>query len=252
MPPWGDALATLRGVERWLLPAECLLCRRPVSSPGEPLACNLCRSRWSPMPDPACPRCGQPEEAGLACRICRDWPPGFGTVRSAVWLTGGARAAVHHLKYGGWWRMGEAMAPAMSPLVAGGRNLVLIPLPLGTARQRERGYNQSEILARSLAAGAGLVVRTDLLRRTRETRRQTGLTPDARQANVHGAFAARRPAAGIPVLVDDVFTTGATLLSAAHALLAAGATEVRAVTFARARRPLDDDVARLAESGETR
>jgi ComF family protein len=110
----------------------------------------------------------------------------------------------------------------------------LIPIPLGARREAERGYNQSERLATPLAALVGGTVNTDLLRRARDTRTQTALTPEARQVNVAGAFAATgRPPASV-VLVDDVFTTGATLCAAAAALREAGAERVEAVTFARA------------------
>jgi len=253
MPPWAEWVGALRGVERWLLPSECLLCARPPGfDEADPLICSVCRSRWLRLPDPLCPRCGQPTTAGIECRICAGWPAGFGAVRSAVWLTEGARRAVHHLKYGGWWRAADSMAPVMRGLAPLAGAIVLVPLPLGAARRRERGYNQSESLARALAAIIGVPVRTDLLWRTKETRRQTGLAPDAREANVRGAFGARPTGRRQPVLVDDVFTTGATLVSAATAFLEAGVQSVSAVTFARARRPLDDDVARLAESGDLR
>ena len=86
----------------------------------------------------------------------------------------------------------------------------------------------------------------DRARRVRETTRQTELAPGARQANVAGAFAARWPERRPAILVDDVFTTGATLAAVAGALLRAGAPRVSAVTFARARRPLDDAVEELA------
>jgi predicted amidophosphoribosyltransferase len=89
-------------------------------------------------------------------------------------------------------------------------------------------------LAAALGARLGLRVRTDVLRRTRATRTQTALTPDERLANVAGAFAATRARGLRAVLVDDVFTTGATLLAAAEALVAAGAGKVDAVTFGRA------------------
>jgi len=110
----------------------------------------------------------------------------------------------------------------------------LIPVPLGGRRQRVRGYNQSERIATALAGRTRHGVRTDLLRRVRETPTQTALTPEARHANVAGAFSAD-PVDGLElVLVDDVFTTGATLAAAAAALMAAGARRVEAVTFARA------------------
>jgi predicted amidophosphoribosyltransferase len=110
----------------------------------------------------------------------------------------------------------------------------LIPIPLGPRRLRDRGYNQSERIARALAACTGLELRTDGLSRLRDTRTQTALTPEGRQANVAGAFRPSGVAGARCVLVDDVFTTGATLAEAGAALAAGGAARIEAVTFARA------------------
>jgi ComF family protein len=152
-----------------------------------------------------------------------------------VRLEGGARDVVHHLKYGGWWRVTEPMAAAMRQLEPLTGRVCLIPVPLAPHRERDRGYNQSERLAAAIGALNGHPVRTDLLRRVRETSTQTALTPDERRANVAGAFEASRAARGLTlVLVDDVFTTGATLVAAAEALMSAGAARVAAVTFGRA------------------
>lgn len=233
---WRGSVAEL---ERWLLPAACLLCEAPVPArEGDALVCALCRSRWRPVPGPVCDRCGQPAFAGLACRICGDWAPGLRRVRSAVWLEESARLAVHRLKYDGWWRVAESLAEAMRGLEPLTGRVSLIPVPLGARRARERGYNQSERIAAALGRRIGAPVRTDLLRRVRETRTQTALTPEARHANLAGAFACGNAGGLAAVLVDDVFTTGATLAAAAAALAAAGAASVDGVTFARALEPV--------------
>ena len=175
------------------------------------------------------------------------------SARSAVWLTDGAQHAVHALKYNGLARIADDLALAMGslrPHTAGPS--VLIPIPLAPRRLRQRGYNQSERLARALARMWRIPVIVDLLIRTRETPTQTALTPGTRLANVAGAFAVRESRAGLLtpgcqpgvntpwrtlILVDDVFTTGATLAEAARALAQAGASAIHGVTFARAAIP---------------
>ncbi len=234
-------------VEQLLLPAECLLChallgRRDVGR----IVCPLCRHRWRPVRPPWCERCGQPEPHFGPCRLCTAWPEALISVRSAVWLDEGARQAVHGLKYGGLPRIADDLAAAMLPILppADGPK-VLIPIPLARKRLRERGYNQSEVLARALARqwGGRIPVLVDGLVRTRETPTQTALTPGTRLANVAGAFGLANDQRSMIndhstlIIVDDVFTTGATLAEAARALEQAGATKVVGVTFARAAIP---------------
>ena len=234
------------------LPAECLVCHALLSQGhADDVVCPLCRSRWRTVVPPWCERCGQPEPWFGACRICADWPEALQRVRSAVWLDPPARRAVHALKYGGLPRIAADLATAMARLPAPEpEQACLVPIPLGPRRLATRGYNQSERLAQSLARHWRRPV-VALLRRVRDTATQTALTPASRLANVAGAFAVRNAGRGtrneadevssafpLPrstfILVDDVFTTGATLAAAAQALQDAGAGTVHAVTFGRA------------------
>ncbi|MGH7524270.1 MAG: ComF family protein, partial [Gemmatimonadales bacterium] len=147
-----------------------------------------------------------------------------------------ARPLVHRFKYQGWWRLAEVFATRMTALVDTS-DADLVPIPLARRRRQQRGYNQAETLARSLGALTGLPVRTDRLQRLRDTPTQTRLTPESRRANLAEAFSGASSERAA-ILVDDVFTTGATLCSAASELLERGATRVAAVTFARAGLPL--------------
>lgn len=236
MPGFARLVSELQRLERYLLPGECLLCRGGLGVDSDDLVCRLCQARWVRLPQPLCSRCGEPRLLPeLSCRICQHWPAGLGTVRSAVWHEAGARGVVHQLKYEGWWRVTAAMAQAMRGLEPLTGRLFLVPVPLAAKRLRTRGYNQSEHLARALGAVLGAPVQPATLTRVRETPTQTALTPEERLANVSGAFRARGVRGLSVVLVDDVFTTGATLVAAADALVKAGAARVDAVTFARAR-----------------
>ncbi len=230
-----------------LLPGGCVACGSWIpDNRGASLVCAPCRSRLPRAPWPRCPRCHLPLGTGRPeaprCRECADWPDALGHARYATVLAPPADTLVHALKYGGWpelaGEMGRAMA-AIRPLPqAGGAPRVVVPVPTTRERVRRRGYNQAELLARSLAQSLDLGVARALVR-TRGGATQVALPPSQRRANVRGVFAARGESASLiegahVVLVDDVLTTGSTASAAASELVRMGASEVTLVVFARA------------------
>ena len=130
------------------------------------------------------------------------------------------RRQVQALKYERRPDIGQALGLYLGGLAArqGLAAAAIIPVPLHTRRQADRGYNQSERIAQGVARMTALPVQRRTLVRIKDTRRQAGLSRASRQANVAGAFALRRPVSGAVLLVDDVLTTGATLTAAAQAL----------------------------------
>jgi ComF family protein len=179
-----------------------------------------------------------------ACRWCELLPPFIRAARSVCWMPiEPASSIVHALKYGGWEKIADELAERMSH-VAWPRDVVeeragLIPIPLASARKRQRGYNQSALIARGLGRRWRIPVWEDLVLRSRETTSQTRLTPEQRLDNVADSFRideARRSVfqGAHVVIVDDVVTTAATLNECAKLLYDAGARIISYVTFGRA------------------
>ncbi len=241
-----------------LFPACCALCGSPLPQISLAPICEVCWTEISAQSGDVCQRCGDPLDAPVLagdsrhglCRNCRLAPPPFERAVSYGPYDGRMRAAIHALKYdrlhGAAGRLGRMLAAAIAQLAneAPGEMLV-VPVPLHRTKHSERGFNQ----ARSLAVSALAVLRkshpewrlrlaSTTLMRLRATESQAGLTPRQRRLNVRGAFTVSDPEAvtGKHVLViDDIFTTGATARAAAKTLLDAGAVSVWVATVARAR-----------------
>ena len=221
----------------------CVSCGATVRRAADGIVCGPCWARLARLSEPQCGRCGHPS-LGRACRWCEALPPYVRAVRSHCWVHRGTGAAlVHALKYDGWSAVSGGMAARVAQLawprdVVEERGLV-VPVPLAPARLRERGYNQSALIARALARSWGVAMGERVLVRTRATPSQTRLTPAQRVRNVSGAFRvpgdARADLRGAHVvLVDDVVTTAATLVACAAALHEGGARVVSCATFGRA------------------
>lgn len=210
-------------------PQRCVSCRRRASD-------VLCRDCFEALPwigTPFCRRCGMPTAFDVfICEECKGVDFGFESARAPLRYEGVGKRIVHALKYAGYLRVVEKlMVPMMREALTGDFDVV-VPVPLHRSRLRRRGFNQAELMARSLAEKIKTPV-SDRLEAVRRTRDQVELSAAGRRANVEGAFRMRGAVRGRALLVDDVFTTGATLSACAGALRRAGAGEVHALSLCR-------------------
>lgn len=223
--PYLAALADL------FYPQWCVSCNRRASD-------VLCRPCFESLPwtgSPTCERCGVPTAFETpACGACKNVDFSFESARAPLRYEGVGKEIVHALKYRGYTAVVEKLAaPLLAEAVDNpGRFDAVVPVPLHRARLRKRGFNQAALLARGLAGRMNSPV-SDTLQVVRSTRDQVELSAAERRRNVAGAFSAGTRARGRLLLVDDVFTTGATTSACAAALLRAGAAEVHAVTLCR-------------------
>lgn len=230
--------ALARQVVDYALPPRCPGCAAVVPDPH--LFCLPCWQALDFLGEPCCRRCGLPFpfEAGAdaECAACLAAPPRFDRLRAAVAYGEISRAVALRLKYGGRPSVAETLARLMQRHVEG--EAVLAPVLLHRWRIWSRGYNQSALIASALARRTGLPVELALLRRVKATPPLKGLGRRERALAVRGAFRvadARRAAlkGRTVILVDDVFTSGATADACARTLKRAGAARVNILCWAR-------------------
>jgi len=218
----------------WLYPPNCINCGIVGSR-----ICRDCQYLIQPINYPICIVCGTPTRISGVCSLCKKMKPNYRLLRSWALFEGPVQKAIHRIKYKNDVTLGKELANLMTSFIKD-LNLPVdsvIPVPLGERRRSQRGYNQAGLIAFPLALEFGWSYLPDGLIRSRETDSQVGLNAKERHENVRDAFLA------IPklvdgkkiLLIDDVATTGATLSSCTDALKAGGATDVFAVTLARAK-----------------
>lgn len=228
-------------------PAVCQICERERATREEGYVCHAC---WSGkegvrfIVEPFCGKCGLPFQGAITmqfeCSNCREADLHFSTARSAVVAKGLVLDVIHRYKYGKAICFEPFLADLLVrqalPILRCEKWDLIVPVPLHPVKQREREFNQAEQLAGYLSKATGITMNKDLLRRVQPTRTQTLLTKTERAANVQGAFAlkgGKKLNGEKVILVDDVFTTGATTSACAMVLRQAGARDVCVWTVAR-------------------
>ena len=255
MPRIAESLRNqFRGVREALasiaLPAPCRICGQALDTGNRVPFCRACLAGLAQeLPEPLCSCCGRPIVStavlgGIArpqCHLCRNQVYDFDLARSFGTYTPSMARAILLLKYGEVTPIGAWFARHLAALVSRQRQEfatdAVVPVPLDRGRLRERGYNQADLIARPLARLLGIPFRSYLLVRTRPRPNQLRLTRRERWDTVRGAYATQETAKVDKLsvlLVDDVFTTGATLDACSRALRRAGAARVACLTVARA------------------
>ena len=216
-----------------LFPARCVCCNQEGA-----FLCWACEETLPVLKPPYCFVCSQPGRLTLRlCRTCRADPLQIGGIRAPYRMEGAVRKAIHALKYQGV----RAVAPTLGQLLAsflvreGLEGDLLVPVPLHSKRERQRGYNQSLLLAQAVGDATGLAVEPRALTRVTSVPSQVSLRAEERRTNVAGGFRAKHGSvSGRRILViDDVCTTGATLEACALSLKEAGAVSVWGLALAR-------------------
>ena len=214
-----------------LLPLSCAVCHREGR-----FLCPECEETLPRLEEPYCSVCADPGSSRL-CDWCASTRPAIAGIRAPYLFEGAVREMVHSLKY----RNLRAAAPDLAGLLSAFLETnpipadVLMPVPLHGRGERERGYNQSELVARELSKRTGVPMQTRGLRRVRNTPPQVLMAShQERRRNMEGAFGCTANLSGQRVLlIDDVVTTGSTMFACAEALGAAGATSVWGLALAR-------------------
>jgi len=228
-------------------PEECFICSSPVARRQD---CGLCDDCWWKVLNlriegALCPSCGAPlpgfaDGSGNLCLECIRQPPPYCGARAFGYYSTEMRQVIHELKFAGRRPLVQLLAPLLANVFFESWQRedfdFITYIPLHPGRRRERGFNQAELLGRALAQIAGLP-ELRILRRAAATQSQVGLSNAQRLENVRNVFRCthiNRVEGKRILLIDDVMTTGATVASAAEALIDAGAEKVSVLTVARA------------------
>ena len=231
--------ASLRGLLELLYPPSCLACAKVLASRAP--FCEACDTALERLPPSCCRTCAEPGTfVSGRCPRCHLNPPPFARAWAPFAHEGPVARAIHRFKYEDHPELAAPLAELLAEEACSFLSrapTLLVALPLHTRRFRERRYDQTQLLASALARLTGRRAPVGLLTRARETQRQVGLSEAERAGNVAEAFTASPLVEGQSLLlIDDVFTTGATTRAAALALRETGAEHLEVLTIARAYR----------------
>ncbi len=224
-----------------IFPPRCTICKKR----GHAVICGDCAGKIEFLPPALCGICGKPKGRRFTEGICEDCAkerPAFAMARSAALYDGVIKQAMHKFKFGGKTALSPFFGDILFSYLSKGEMPLeeidlVIPLPLSSKREKQRGYNQSMLLAEEISGRCSINIDITSLKKIRDVAPQFELSRKERLLNVKGAFRSAPLAGSTILLVDDIYTTGATAKEASQALKDAGAKDVYVLTLARAACP---------------
>ena len=223
----------------FLYPAQCRACDKSLGLEAVPYICDACWHDIQFIEPPWCEICGTPNPENI-CDPCATNPPRYGKLRTIAFYETALQQAIHLFKF----EKRKTLAKPLTQLILAHmpndcrieKCDFILPIPIHKKRLRERGFNQATLLAKGIAKATGVPIATDVLFRHRYTAAQSGLDREARQTNIIDAFQLRKKEVICGkhlLLIDDVFTTGATIREAVKVLWRADPAEIDVLTLAR-------------------
>lgn len=232
----------------FLYPAQCRACDTPLGLEPVPYFCNACWAQMQFVEPPWCEMCGTPLRSAFSsdadgsevCDACAKAPPRYGKLRTIAFYEAALQEAIHLFKFEKRTGLAKPLIQLMLAHLPDDCRIedyhFILPIPIHKKRLRERGFNQSRLLAEGIAKAKGVPIATDIFVRHKNTKAQSSLAGRERQENITDAFELRKPDAIFGkrlLLIDDVFTTGATIREAVKELWNADPGEIDVLTLAR-------------------
>jgi ComF family protein len=221
-----------------IFPPQCAICKKK----GQKIFCDECLGKVIFIKPPICRICGKPRDKyfiGELCEDCSKEGMPFEIARSVVLYDGAMKEAIHKFKFEGKKALSSFLGRFLVDYLKRGHIPInkidaVIPLPLSKKREKQRGYNQSGLLAREISGHYSINVDSTSLKKVKDITPQFELSRQHRMSNVKGAFSSSPLPGKNVLLIDDIYTTGATVREASRALKSAGARNVYVLTLARA------------------
>lgn len=222
----------------FVYPPNCTGCGKS----GE-IWCQTCQNSVHPIDGPLCRLCGYPSARNEVCSDCQKSPPPYSALRSWAEFEGPLREALHNLKYHSDLAMGNVFAPFLIHIILSCQwdFDFIIPMPISKQHYSSRGFNQSVIISRPIALALNKPMVNNAVERIKETKSQVNLDRDERFKNLQSAFLGNSAKLlnKKVLLVDDISTTGATMISCSQSLKDAGCSQVYCLTVARTKKTND-------------